>query len=179
MLTADRVRKLFDYDPQFGILIWRERPRSDFKTNRSFNTFNTLRAGKLAGNIDCLDGYRKIGIDGRLYRAHRLVWLHVYGAWPTGEIDHINQDKADNRVENLRAVDRQTNARNVPLRKDNTSGHVGIRARGNSFRAFIGNTRLGTFPTLEAALEARRKAEREAGYYGDKPSAFVNTLGAM
>jgi len=179
MLTAEKIRRLFDYYPSTGHLVWRNRPRSDFKAERSFKTFNTLRVGRVAGNIDCLDGYCKIGIDRKLYRAHRLVWLHVHGSWPDGEIDHINQDKGDNRIENLRSVDRRTNARNVPIRKDNTSGHVGIRPRGNSFRAFIGNSLLGTFATLEEALDARKSAEKEHGYYGDRPSGrFVSTLEA-
>lgn len=165
MLTQQTVLALFDYDPLTGDLIWRVRPRTHFRTDRSCSTFNSLRVGKIAGNIDCLDGYRKIGIDGRLYRAHRLIWMYVNGSWPDGEIDHINHVKADNRIENLRAVSRTENARNIPLRKDNTSGYAGIRQRGGSWGAYISDRPLGTFPTIDMALDARREAERLVGYH--------------
>jgi hypothetical protein len=171
MLTQERLHALFEYDAASGNLIWRLRPRSDFTSNRSFNGVNSRRAGKVAGNIDCLDGYRKIGIDGRLYRAHRLVWMHVYGTWPEGEVDHINQVKSDNRLENLRVATRTENARNAPVRRDNTSGHPGIRQRSNSWRAFIGNRCLGTFQTLERAIEARKEAERAEDYYANSMRA--------
>jgi hypothetical protein len=171
MLTQERLRNLFDYDAESGELIWKNRPRSDFTTGRSFSVFNSMRVGVVAGNIDCLDGYRKIGIDGRLYRAHRLVWMHVYGSWPAGEIDHINQLKSDNRIANLRSVSRRENERNKPKRRDNTSGTVGVYRRGASWRAIINadgtSYRLGTFRTLEEAIAARRAAEQSLGFHAN------------
>ncbi len=176
MITREKLKELFDYDPKTGDLVWRHRDRSKFPTDRSFGTFNTLRAGRVAGNIDCLDGYRKIGIDGCLYRAHRLVWLLAYGSWPEAEIDHINQSKADNRLENLRVVSRSENERNKPLRRDNASGTPGVYRRGSKWRAQIGVggrlLRLGTFGTKDEAVAARKAAEVGHGYHinhGDTP----------
>jgi hypothetical protein len=97
-LTAERVRELLEYDADTGILRWRVRR-------------GTVVSGRIAGHLDA-KGYMALGIDGRLYRLHRVVWLHVYGAWPTQEIDHINRVRHDNRLANLRDVSRLVNARN-------------------------------------------------------------------
>ena len=96
--------------------------------------------------------------------AHRLAWLYVHGAWPEKQLDHINRDKDDNRINNLREVDNKQNQENVGLWSHNTSGYRGVSVRRNgTFQADIkldGKTVcLGVFKTVEDAAIARMKAE--------------------
>jgi len=111
MLTQSRVKELFDYDGEN--LIWKARGRG-----RKHN--------KPAGCVYSCHGYRLIHIGGKNHRSHRLIWLWVYGEWPSGEIDHIDQNKINNRIENLRDVTTSINQRNAKKRADNTSGISGV-----------------------------------------------------
>lgn len=95
-------------------------------------------------------------VMGHVVYAHRLAWFYVHGVWPTNEIDHINRNKSDNRIENLRDVTRTVNQRNLPV-----WGIVpfrGVRTSKNRFQAQIsinGRSKyLGSYKTAEAAHEA-------------------------
>lgn len=72
------------------------------------------------------DGYIEIKINSVKYKAHRLAWLYVHGDFPSHFIDHINGDRSDNRIFNLRLATRKENAENAKLRSTNTSGHRGV-----------------------------------------------------
>lgn len=102
-------------------------------------------------------GYLSIYIDGRNYKAHRLAWLYVYGIWPMYEIDHINGERADNRIENLREATRSQNMQNLKgaykCNKTNLlgvyelpSGKYGSRIAINGHQIY-----LGSFDTAEEA----------------------------
>lgn len=71
-------------------------------------------------------GYVVISIKTKLYRAHRLAWFYCHGRWPNGDVDHINGNRSDNRIENLRESSRSENLCNSRVRKDNTSGARGV-----------------------------------------------------
>lgn len=154
VLDCAKVRLLFTYDADSGRLL--SRP---YKTWRGSS-----------GSLNA-DGYRQLMIYRRLYMEHRLVWLYHFGDWPDGEIDHINHDRLDNRVENLRVVDRLANARNRALCRGTSPGTTGIRKmRGGRWEARIGAggmTHLGTFDTIDEAISARRVAEKEFGYHAN------------
>lgn len=100
-MNADRLRQLLDYDPAIGHFTWKINGKGGGQV-----------AGKRAGSIDKQAGYEQVGIDGKLYRSHRLAWLYVHGEWPSGQIDHINGIRSDNRLANLRAVSNQVNGQN-------------------------------------------------------------------
>lgn len=107
---------------------------------------------------------------GRRYYAHQIVWLLFNDELPKS-IDHINGDKCDNRVENLRAATQQEQSRNLPLRRDNKTGFVGVRFRadlGNKWIAEIhldGKQKyLGCFSDKMSAVAARAEAARAAGF---------------
>lgn len=171
--TQARLRELFNYDQETGLLIWRERPPSDFKNVAAHNSFVTRCQGRPAGHIDGL-GYRiiRIGHDG--YKAHRLIWLYVVGEWPAYpqfEIDHLNGDRSDNRIQNLRKVTKSENQRNGSMRSTNSSGVIGVNwvksKRRWVARIWDGprHRYLGQFKSLEDAQQARAAAERDLGYH--------------
>lgn len=152
-LTARRVRALLTYDESTGVLRWQRRSGS-------------RGAGAIAGCL-AADGVRArylIGIDGKSYLLHRVIWLYVYGAFPAGQIDHINHDSSDNRLVNLRAASNQQNSWNQPLRKANTTGFKGVcfdKSRGK----YVANIRdgkrkinLGRFADPEMAAQAYKQA---------------------
>ena len=112
MITAEQIRETLTYDPLSGSLRW-------------LVTRGAARYGAVAGTLRP-DGYRQIKIDGRTYKAHRLAWLHAHGVWPDDEIDHVNGDRADNRIANLRKATWIENQWNARRRVDNTSGFKGV-----------------------------------------------------
>jgi len=104
--------------------------------------------------------YLNIDIHGRRYRASNIAWCLSYGEWPDGIVDHINCDRTDDRLENLRLASLAENARNCVVRKDSRSGYKGVsphKAAGK-YQASIGyegkNLYLGLHETAEKAAEA-------------------------
>ena len=163
------LHRLLRYDPETGVLYWRERPLDLCKSESARRTFNTRRAGAAVGATDA-DGYLIMKVRQKLLKAHRVVWAMHYGAWPQGEIDHINHAKQDNRITNLRTVSRAANARNQPPHKCNKSGVVGVNFRpSKGWRAFITaegrRIHLGYFKERAEAVEARSAAERRFGFH--------------
>ena len=142
----DCLRRLLAYDPITGSLHWRvDRCR--------------VRAGDLAGQPHPR-GYWTVTANQGRYLAHRLAWAIHYGSWPERHIDHINGNKLDNSIANLRLASVAENARNGRMRRTNTSGFKGVSyiAATGRWRATImvdGKQRwLGTHPTPEAAHAA-------------------------
>ena len=153
-LTCEDTRKLFDYRVD-GNLIWKVR-----KAKR-------IKIGDIAGSFDRTHGYHTVGIDGRLYKAHRLIWLWHHGYMPEGELDHINKIKHDNCIENLREVSSQCNKRNAGNPKDNKTGVKGVRigkSLDNAWQARISINRrqchLGEFNCFDEAVLHRLAAEQ-------------------
>lgn len=109
--TAERVRELLDYDADTGRLSWKTTHRL---------------AGRDVGSSLLKDGYRRVSIDDSSWAQHRIIWLYVHGYWPTTEIDHVNCDRLDNRIDNLRLANRSQNASNARKAKNNTSGYKGV-----------------------------------------------------
>jgi hypothetical protein len=156
--TTERVRKLLDYDPQTGAFRWRN-PQS-----------NRVRKGAIAGKIGNR-GYLRLGIDGGRYQAHRLAWLWHYGQWPHGDVDHINGQRDDNRIANLRIATRSQNLWNSRRQSRNTSGFKGVSFDKNrrQWQAHICVTghviHLGRFSSPEAAHDAYISAATR--YFGE------------
>jgi hypothetical protein len=150
MLTAERLRELLDYDPETGVFRWRE-------------TRGRARNGERAGS-DNGAGYLVVEIGGRGYRAHRLAWLYVHGAWPPGKLDHDSNVRSDNRIANLRLATHAQNARNRKRRRDNETGFKGVHLRKDTgrYRATITlsgcDIALGNFDSADEAASAYASA---------------------
>lgn len=111
-LTAERLRELLHYDPETGLFTW--------IVNRG-----CIKAGTQAGCID--DGYVKILVCGRKYRANRLAWLYMTGEWPRKLVDHEDTDRANNRWSNLRELTFVENLQNRrKARSDSRTGLLGV-----------------------------------------------------
>lgn len=159
-LTGEYIAKRLDYNPETGVFAWKT------------PTAKKLKPGDKAGTLH-KSGYIKIILDGIPYWAHRLAWLYYYKEWPQGEayqIDHINGDKSDNRITNLRLVTNEKNTRNHVKYAHNTSGVNGVCFNEQS-RKWCAQIRvdgkqihLGYFHFFEDAVKARKAAEIKHGY---------------
>ena len=124
-MDFETVRELFDYDDERGVLVWRERPRHHFKSDRIWKATNSRYAGRDAGHLD-KDGYTYINVLGRRRLAHRLIWLYVTGTMPTGILDHDSGERSHNCFDNLKPVTLIQNGRNRKRPRNNTSGRMGV-----------------------------------------------------
>lgn len=149
----------FAYDPATGEIRWRHRPESHFSSLRGFRIFSANDAGRIATSAHG-NGYLRCRIthDGRIVRAyaHRLAFCLQTGRWPSGQIDHIDGDRANNRWSNLREATVQENARNVAARRHNRSNRKWVKLTANGrfeSRATVdGQSRyFGTFDTSDQA----------------------------
>ncbi len=103
-------------------------------------------------------GYYRVSIQGKRYVLHKLIYLYMTGKW-ANTIDHIDGDCSNNKFENLRETDRHGNMRNLKLRTDNPTGHVGVAIKDGKYYAHAqrNGERLfaGYFDTIEEAISAR------------------------
>ena len=117
LMSLERLKELLGYNSETGVFVW------------LVAISKKIKVGKVDGNID-KHGYVKIGINGFYYYAHRLDWLNTYGCFPKGEkwqIDHIDGDRSNNRIENLKTVDHSENGKNQKMFSTNTSGATGVQ----------------------------------------------------
>lgn len=168
-IPVETLKALVAFDAATNRLFWKERPVHLFASRRGAATWNSRFAGKEAF-VTLINGYFGARIFGRCYYKHRAVWAFVYGEWPVHNIDHVNGDRTDNRIENLRDVPQAYNMRNAALPKTNSSGAIGVGWYGprRKWTARIKvnkrNIHLGYFTTFSDAVEARKAAERQHGF---------------
>lgn len=151
---AAQLREMFHYDPQTG------------EFTRKVTTASRARAGDVAGNIHAPSGYWVIRALGHQYKAHRLAWLYMTGAWPAHTIDHIDGDRQNNRWSNLRDVPRAINYQNKRSARSNSkTGLLGVAICNGRYQAKIAKDKktfyLGCYGTPEEAHAAYVQAKRE------------------
>lgn len=166
--SQELLREFLVYDAETGFLYWRQRDQKWFPDVRASRIWNTKNAGNRAFKTKTA-GYFSGGILGVNYLAHRVIWKYVHGIDPD-QIDHINGNRTDNRLENLRDVPEVLNHRNQKLRSDNSTGAVGVTRRPSGrYRAQISlagaGIYIGDFDTVEEASAARLAVSREHGFH--------------
>lgn len=166
---------LLRYEPETGLLFWKERPvemftGGEYAPERRAASWNSRYAGKQAFTSIASHGYREGDIDGVRYLAHRIIWAMCHGAFPVRHIDHIDGDKLNNRIANLRDVPQAVNTRNAVGKSNNTSGATGVnwRASRGKWRARImvnyQERTIGHFDTFEEAVAAREAEAERLGF---------------
>ena len=155
IITVEQVRERLNYDSETGVFTWR------------MNRGSRARLGSVVGSDD-MHGYKTVRLGNRSYKLHRLAWLHTHGIWPTGDIDHINGVRTDNRIMNLRDVSRKVNLQNQRKAPNNKStGVLGVyidKYRRRYYSTISVNNKsvgLGSFDTIQEAQEAYVAAKRK------------------
>ncbi len=171
-LTQEYLKECLHYSPDTGVFTWLERPLEHFKSDSYFKSWNRKYSGKVAGSAkkQWRTSYILIRINSKTYRAHRLAWLHHQGEFPKNQIDHIDGNGLNNKINNLRDVTHGENMRNKRLQLNNTSGVKGVywRKLKQKWQADIcisgKRNHLGYFKNKEDAAAARKEAELKHGY---------------
>lgn len=139
-ITHDKLLKYLEYNPDTGDFIWK------------YTKGSRAAKGTVAGSVED-DGYVVIRLDNNLYKAHILAWFYCFKEWPILDIDHINRNRSDNSLDNLREVSRSINNTNTIAR--NSTGVKGVYSNGRGYMARIQRNGksiyLGNFASLEAA----------------------------
>jgi hypothetical protein len=158
MISLDRLRELFTYDPDTGVL-----------TRRITRAANA-KAGDVVGSVDG-KGYLHVNIDDRFIRVHRICFFMHHGYLPP-LVDHRNRNRKDNRIENLRDASPKQNIANSALLRTNSSGYRGVsrNSKSGKWHAQIKlngkQTYLGRFDTPEEAYECYKRAAIE--HFGEE-----------
>jgi hypothetical protein len=137
-MNISYLKELFSYESSTGVLVWKYRPEFHFETNRAFLVFNSQYAFKVAGCLGSC-GYHVVGVDGKKLYSHRVCYALYHGKWPKNQIDHIDGDRTNNKISNLRDIGAKENQRNRRINNNNKTGLTGVRwdkDRG-AFRATI------------------------------------------
>ena len=149
-----QAKNILEYDPTTGLLRWKNQTRKKFTD--------------WFPGYEKANGYQEIVVCGVKVLVHRLAWAFVYNEHPASLIDHINGNRADNRIANLRSVTDLENNQNIA--KPTKASKTGVRgvhfsSRINRWIAQITVNRkcnhLGSFKSLEEAKEAYMKAKQQ------------------
>jgi len=156
-VTQELVQYLFNYNAETGILSWKNPPNNRIKKGPIFSK--------------SISGYYNVNIYRKKYQLHRIVWLYVHGYFPENGLDHIDRNKLNNKITNLREVSVQCNARNVGLRVQNISNVTGVSFEVDriKWRATIKvnnkNCYLGRYSDYIEAVATRLAAEQCLGWH--------------
>ena len=153
------LKEHFEYVPETGKLLWK-------KVNS-----NAVKVGQEAGHLS--QGYIRTYVKGKQVMVHKIIWALTYNEWPDGDIDHINMNRADNRLSNLRKVTRSENFYNRTKYKNNTTGYKGVTAHtvknGTKFVARIRYDNKQKYIGIYNSPEEAKAAYDEAAklYHGE------------
>jgi hypothetical protein len=166
------LTELLDYDPKTGVFSWASVSRHWFASDAHWAAFRAAQNKVKPFSLEHSAGYLLGQIGGGQVLAHHAVWAYCNGEWPTEQIDHVNHDKKDNRLSNLRLAAQAENAKNSNKRSDNTSGVTGVYWCRNRKKwvAQIGlpnrkTKPLGRYEFLADAVAARKAAEITYGFH--------------
>lgn len=129
LIIQEEIIKSYKYDSFIGDYIeYDETSPSCLRWKRRYKLGSTAMVGDVVGSLDELDGYWKVHALGGNFKAHKIVWaLHNNFTNQDGKhIDHLNGVRSDNRIDNLRLIDPEFNARNQGIQKNNKTGVNGV-----------------------------------------------------
>lgn len=156
LFTKKELQEVLSYEPDTGVFMWSKKRRG-IKTGLQLGTDNGF-------------GYLRITVFGKSYYSHRLAWFYVHGVWPN-QIDHINGNKSDNRIVNLRSVNIQQNAQNkTKAQKNNDSKILGVswHKKAKKWQAHIciykQRKYLGLFECVKDAEKAYKNEKEKINY---------------
>jgi hypothetical protein len=156
ILTQSELKKILSYNNKTGVFTRKEK------------TTPFLIVGAVTG-YKAKSGYLITTIKNKQFYCHRLAWLYEYGEWPKGQIDHINHNRSDNRICNLRDATVSQNRRNMRLSPNSSTGITGVYVHRNKWTARITVENkllyLGCFKNKDDAIKARKKAEKKYGFH--------------
>lgn len=176
--SPEVLRQLLRYEPDTGKLFWLPRPLTMFRDTEgktaanACGIWNARFAGQEAFITPSSKGYLRGQLFGETTFAHRIIWAIFHAAHPEGFIDHIDHNRQNNRIENLRVVASCVeNGRNMTRSRANKSGHTGVawHQSAEKWEAYImvkGKKKyLGLFGAFTDAVAARRQANETNGFH--------------
>lgn len=155
-LESEALRELYDYNPDTGNFFHKAKRRG------------VSNLDKPVGTVD--NDYSRIRVNNKLQRAHRMAWMYENGPIEEGNIiDHIDHNKLNNALENLRSITKAENSKNLSMPKNNTSGTAGVYLDRDKWRAKVVSDNkanyLGTYADKIDAIRARSSALKEYGFH--------------
>lgn len=159
-ISQKELHNIVYYNEECGTLFWNQDMNPRGKKDREVGYINSA-------------GYRSTSIYGKRYLVHRLIYIYHHGDISNKCIDHIDHNKLNNKIENLRAVSHQQNLKNRKISSNNASGYHGVSkiASSDKWRAYIVvdniQIRLGSYKNIEDAVNARKEAEVKYGFHGN------------
>lgn len=170
-IDIETLRELIAYDPLTGRLTWKARGLHLCASDAHMRRWNVVYGGTPA-LASKNGGYGRGHLFGGTYYAHRVAWALHHGEWPAGDVDHINHDRADNRICNLRDCSAKENKRNLSLYRNNKLGEAGIYwvPHCRKWKAIVGNSGgrqhyLGLFEERSDAVAARKRKLADLGFH--------------
>lgn len=150
------VKDLLAYNPDTGLLTWKMSRRG------------TVKAGGIAGTVND-DGYIRVKVKQKFYPSHRIAWFIYHGQQPEGQLDHIDNDKTNNRISNLRLATPIQNNQNIGKTSSCTSGVKNVTWQKGAWQVVIKvNGKPMYFGRFQNLFEARERAiEVRKRYHGD------------
>lgn len=182
--SIELLRQILEYDSDTGFLTWKRRaedtflPRDGRTPSHMANAWNAANSGRQAFTSVAKNKYLRGAVNGVTFYAHRIAWAMHHGQWPEHDIDHINGVRNDNRICNLRSVNRKDNMQNRAISSNNTSGTMGVSysRRHNLWCVTIGGHHVGWFSCKENAVVARKDAELKLEYHANHGRKSVEAI---
>lgn len=146
------LEECFDVDFDTGTLVWKIRPLHHFASASMHRSWNARYGGTIAGGLMANGYYNVVANKTRVY-CHRVVMALYNKEWPNGNIDHIDGNRANNSISNLRIATQQQNCKNVAARAGTASGYKGVTKKRDRWQARVAGKSVGVFATpVEAAI---------------------------
>lgn len=171
--SPEVLRQLLRYEPETGKLFWLDRPLSFFKAGAKSAEWGQRKWNSRYAGQEAFTAVRNTGYyHGRIFdvgcQAHRVAWAIHHGQWPLGEVDHINGDRKDNRICNLRDIPKAHNQRNMKRNARNKSGVMGVfRVSPTRWLVSIQEQQVGRFACFGQAVKKRKAEEALRGFHAN------------